>query len=161
MFFLGCVLMSHTHTNTACLRAPCCRCTPSLGPCIIPFYFLSAVTARQPICVIKMTLKQFAANIFSLPVFFFLPMHTCTLWHVKEQKHSHTPPHMHSCTRARTHARKYAHKNIPTHAHRRTRTHTHTHTPTNAQVHTHMCMHIHTDTHAHIQTHTHTHTHEP
>lgn len=55
------------------VAAPTKLSTPpsSFGHYIICFYFLSSVTARQPICIIKTTFKQFAAefsNIFSLVI---------------------------------------------------------------------------------------------
>ena len=132
-----CFNVTHTQTRlpTQPARgAPCCRCTPSLGPCIIPFYFLSAVTARQPICVIKMTLKQFAANIFSLPIFFFFSQ----------------------CTRVRSGmSRNKTLTHTPTHTH----THTHTHTCTHTCSYKHAHTHTHTHTLTHAQTHLRTHTH--
>lgn len=55
------------------VTAPTKQLTPpsSFGHYIICFYFLSSVTARQPIRIIKTTFKQFAAefsNIFSLVI---------------------------------------------------------------------------------------------
>lgn len=44
---------------------------------IICFYFLSSVTARQPIRIIKTTFKQFAAEFLIFLAWSLFPMHRC------------------------------------------------------------------------------------
>lgn len=51
--------------------------TSSFSHYIICFYFLSSVTARQPIRIIKTTFKQFAARFLIFLAWSLFPMHRC------------------------------------------------------------------------------------
>lgn len=59
------------------LTKPTADGTSSFRHYIICFYFLSSVTARQPIRIIKTTFKQFAAEFLIFLAWSLFPMHRC------------------------------------------------------------------------------------